>query len=246
MHLIPTSTAAEEHERSAQVAVLPIGSHEQHGSHLPLSTDAIIAHSIATALAQHYNLMLLPTLPVGTSQEHIGLLRGTISIRATTLYTLVNDIADSLEQEGIDQLVIVNGHGGNHVLSNVVVEASAHPSRRMVLFPTREAWKQARDDARCKLNDHDDMHGGEAETSILLHVASDLVREGWREADHDASYRPHFLLTGMRGYTTTGIIGAPSEASADKGKALIESFVQHFAPTLACLTRAPIRALPRE
>lgn len=84
-------------------------------------------------------------------------------------------------------------------------------------------------------NGHDDMHGGELETSILPHARPDLVGEGWRDADHDAPDRPHLLLTGMRGYTATGIIGRPSLATAAKGAAVLESLTTTFATHLELL-----------
>ena len=72
---------------------------------------------------------------------------------------------------------------------------------------------------------HEDMHGGEGETSILLKYAPDNVRNEWETADHDAQQRPDLLVLGLRGYTKSGIIGKPSLASAEKGIALIEQLV---------------------
>jgi creatinine amidohydrolase len=73
-----------------------------------------------------------------------------------------------LTRSGFGSLVLVNGHGGNYVLSNLVQEASA-AGRRMALFPGREDWKKARLDAALETTDHEDMHAGELETSVLLH-----------------------------------------------------------------------------
>lgn len=235
MELISLATAQDEHERQADVAVLPIGSFEQHGSHLPLATDTIVASTIAKRIATDYNLMLLPPVTVSCSHEHAGILTGTVSISATTLYAIVTDIAKSLNAGGVHRLVIVSGHGGNYVLSNVVQESNVMPCRRMLLFPGGDAWNQARADAGCATTGHDDMHGGELETSILLSEYPEAVRQGWETADHDAKRRPHLLTLGMAGYTTSGIIGSPSLASASKGQRLLNSLSRQFAEYLDVL-----------
>jgi len=75
------------------------------------------------------------------------------------------------------------------------------------------------------------MHAGEIETSLLLHLCPDLVRDGYQHADHVAD-RPHLLTLGMRGYTASGVIGQPSPATADKGKAVLDSLTTSFGETL--------------
>jgi creatinine amidohydrolase len=227
MQMLPINTSAEEVSRGASVAVLPVGSFEQHGAHLPMSTDAIIASLIAERLADDYDLFRLPPITISCSHEHEGILTGSVSISARTLYSVVTDVAKSLERAGIDKLVIVNGHGGNYVLSNVVQEANVS-GRRMMLYPTRGAWHAARTDARCATSHEEDMHGGELETSLLLHAFPDVVRDSWRSADFEVPTRPDLLTVGMAGYTSTGIIGRPSAASAEKGEVVLDSLSRSF------------------
>ncbi|RSM38989.1 creatinine amidohydrolase [Actinoplanes sp. ATCC 53533] len=232
MDLISAATSTDEASRAARVAVLPVGSFEQHGSHLPLATDTIVAGAIAQSVAAAYDLLLLPPVTIGCSHEHAGW-AGTVSIRSSTLAAIVTDVAESLRRSGVDQLVVVNGHGGNYVLSNTVQEANSE-SRRMALYPGREDWETARQQAGLVSSGHDDMHAGEIETSLLLHLCPDLVRDGFQDADHVAE-RPDLLVLGMRGYTSTGVIGSPSQATAAKGKAVLESLTDSFAGTLAVL-----------
>lgn len=141
----------------------------------------------------------------------------------------------SLEKSGVGQLVVVNGHGGNYVLSNIVQEANV-TARRMALFPGRDDFVLARERSEMVSTISEDMHGGEWETSILLHAMPEVVRPTYAHNDHDAPKRPHLLVTGMRGYTSSGIIGKPSAATAEKGKAALESLVESFADTLDVLT----------
>ncbi|MEV6604709.1 creatininase family protein [Kutzneria sp. NPDC051319] len=234
MHLLPTATAIDEVDRAADVAVLPIGSFEQHGSHLPLATDTIVAHAIGKCIADAYELLLLPPITISCSHEHSGLHAGTVSISAKTLYDVVFDIARSLEHAGIQKMALISGHGGNYVLSNITQEANTK-ERRILLYPSNTAWDQAHRDAGLLTSGHDDMHGGERETSILLHVAPELVNDSFHTADHDAPARPDLLTIGMAGYTASGIIGHPSLATATKGATLLGSLTDSFADRLAVL-----------
>jgi creatinine amidohydrolase len=234
VYLVPTATSTEVAEHGARVAVLPVGSFEQHGAHLPLATDTIVACVIAEQLTARYRLLLLPPVTLSCSHEHAGF-PGTVSISAHTLIRLVADIRSSLDQSGVRQLVLVNGHGGNYVLANIVQEANiAGP--RMALFPGRSDVDRARDHAGMATTTSADMHGGEWETSILLHTTPHLVHPTYPQHDHDAPHRPHLLITGMRGYAPTGIIGRPSAATAEKGKRALDSLTKTFADTLTTLT----------
>ncbi|MFD4433270.1 creatininase family protein [Nocardia sp. NPDC058497] len=227
MELITTATSTDVARVGATVGVLPVGSFEQHGDHLPLITDTAIACLIAERIATSYELLLLPPITMSASHEHEAF-PGTVSISASTLISLIDDIRASLARSGITTLVIVNGHGGNYVLSNIAAQANVD-GRNVVLYPGRPDWEAARSRAGMISNIHDDMHGGELETSILLHSRPELVRDSYRDADHLASDRRHFLLTGMAEYTTTGIIGLPSAATAAKGEAALVSLTDSFA-----------------
>lgn len=236
IEILPTATATEEAERGAKIAVLPVGSFEQHGSHLPLSTDFLIACIIAKEVAEAYNLLLLPPITIGCSHEHVGLGAGTVSIKSTTLHAIINDIADSLDASGIHRLLIVNGHGGNYVLSNVVQEASVREPR-MALFPTGADWRHAREEAGLVTDSHADMHAGELETSILLFAIPGLVGSAYQVADHESGERSHLLSWGMRAYTATGTIGRPSLGSEKKGESITRSLTRLAESHLESLAR---------
>lgn len=229
--LVPVDTTADVRARgeglARQVAVLPVGSLEQHGPYLPLATDTLVACAIAREIAAAYPVHLLPPVTVSCSHEHAGW-PGTVSISATTLYAVVRDIAASLRRSGIEALVVVNGHGGNYVLGNVVQESTAE-GHRMALFPAAEDWEAARERAGVETSLLSDMHGGEIETSILLHCHPELVRPGHESTDFLADDRRHLLSLGMRSYTDSGVIGRPSLASAAKGKELLAALADAFA-----------------
>ncbi|MFF5566361.1 creatininase family protein [Streptomyces sp. NPDC012623] len=236
--LLPYGTTEDVRAAPAEVAVLPIGSFEQHGPFLPLVTDTVVAAVIAREVAAAHPVRLLPPLTISCSHEHEHPdWPGTVSISAATLHAMVRDIAASLRRTGIHRLVLVNGHGGNYVLRNVVQEA-AGTGTRMALFPGSADWEAARERAGMQTSSRSDMHAGELETSILLHDSPDLVRPGYETSDFLADDREHLLTLGMRAYTESGVIGRPSLASAEKGRELLAGLVDSFAGYLALLTRA--------
>ncbi|WP_330477085.1 creatininase family protein [Streptomyces platensis] len=223
---LPADTTEDVRARRPAMAVLPIGSFEQHGAFLPLTTDTVIACTIAREVAAGRPVQVLPPLTVSCSHEHADW-PGTVSISARTLHTVVTDIADSLHRSGIDTLILINGHGGNYVLRNVVQE-SAGRGVRMALFPGSADWDTARTRAGVETPSHTDMHAGEVETSILLYAHPELVKEGYESADCVADDRKQLLTLGMSAYTESGVIGRPSLASARKGQELLAGLTEAF------------------
>ncbi|GIF09163.1 creatininase family protein [Actinoplanes siamensis] len=236
MNPLPTTTSDEEKWRAARVAVLPVGSFEQHGAYLPLATDTVVACAIAERIAAAYDLFLLPPVTISCSHEHSAW-PGTVSISHTTLTAVITDVFASLRRSGISRLAVVNGHGGNYVLSNIVQEANvAEPV--MTLFPAREDWSAARRVASLTSDGHADMHAGELEVSLLRHVAPELLREGVETSDHLAGNRKLLLVNGMAAYTRTGVIGMPSAGTAEKGRMVLDSLVSTFKEHLSALIAA--------
>lgn len=228
MDLLPADTTLDERDRAATAALLPVGSFEQHGPHLPLSTDTVVAATLAAELARAYPVVRrLPPITISCSHEHAAW-AGTVSISSATLAAVVRDVADSVHRAGVTCLVLVNGHGGNYVLRNVVQEASLGPLR-MALFPGGADWDAARAAAGLTTTGSSDMHAGELETSILLHTHPDLVRPHFEQADRIADERPHLLSRGLQEYTDSGVVGRPSLASARKGRDVLASLVSSFA-----------------
>ncbi|MDI5978279.1 creatininase family protein [Amycolatopsis magusensis] len=233
MLVIPTHTAAEA--AGAEVAVLPIGSHEQHGEHLPLATDTVIACTIAEAVGAAHPVLRLPPVTISCSHEHAAW-PGTVSISATTLFHIVDDVAASLRASGIEKLVLINGHGGNYVLSNIVQQSAG-----LALFPSGECWDDVRAAAGLETSAYSDMHAGELETSILLHAHPDLVRPGYETADELAEDRRDLLTLGLSAYTESGVVGRPSLATAAKGRDVLDRLVEAFGDCLDALERSRIR-----
>jgi creatinine amidohydrolase len=233
--ILPTTTTTDHDTVHAAAAVLPIGSFEQHGPYLPLVTDTLIATAIADAISRNYNVFQLPPITFGCSHEHSDF-PGTVSISATTLAALVSDICRYLRQQDVNALIVVNGHGGNYVLANIAQEANTDNAIKVGLYPSRDDWTEARHAAGISSNNHDDMHAGELETSILLAAHPTHVREGWQSSDHTASDRRYLTTLGISTYTKTGVIGYPSRANADKGYLVLNHLGQAAGKLITLLT----------
>ncbi|WP_310737978.1 creatininase family protein [Microbispora sp. H10949] len=239
-HPLPAVTSGDARRDRSRVAVLPVGSFEQHGPCLPLSTDTVIAQAIADRICLDYDLFPLPPVTISCSHEHSAF-PGTLSLQATTLHSVVSDIWKSLDRDGWTGLVIVNGHGGNHVLSNLAQELNAD-APRVVLFPTGPDLEAAGRAAALQAEvGRTDMHAGEFEVSLLLHVAPHLVRPGYEAADWETEeWRSGLHLRGIEPYAPQGVIGRPSAASAEKGRVILDSLSSSCGRLLAYLSGNPV------
>jgi creatinine amidohydrolase len=209
--------------KDVKFAILPVGSIEQHGWHLPLHTDSLIATALAEKLAAKFEKSyLLPLFPFSSSFEHNGF-PGSVSLKISTVSAAINDILDSLAMSGINKCVIVNGHQGNHFLRNLTQEINRY-GPRVFLVPSKSAWDNAYKEAGISTTISRDMHAGEAETSLVMHLAPETINHSGIK-DVDSPSRPLFEVNGMKQYSETGAIGFPSRASVEKGVALLNVLV---------------------
>jgi creatinine amidohydrolase len=197
-----------------------------------MGTDTLIAVILGNSLCQGLNGLLLPPITISCSHEHHGFF-GNAFISAETLIRTIQDIVVSLKHSEINTLVLINAHGGNYVLKNIAQELNIEQSK-ILLFPTGKHWQETLTFAGIESSIHDDMHAGEIETSILLYMNPDLVRSD-RIQDHTADDRSFLHLVGMKGYTTSGVIGLPSLASEKKGQLIIEGLTKSASKDLTSI-----------
>lgn len=223
-------------------AVLPIGAVEQHGRHLPFETDILLAQALAGRLAEALSAYLLPALAFSSSIEHRAA-KGTVYLRSDTLALVVRDLAASLRHSGFTRLILANGHGGNWVLKPTVRQLNRDwPDFRTILVnPDLPAG--AREGLEHPAGD---VHGGEMETSLMLHLYPDRVRPV--AASGETSFPPQAFLDyfDITDLTATGHWGWPEAASAEKGRRLFEGMVSSALEFVAAIEAESRRIASRK
>ena len=164
------------------IGLLPVAAVEQHGPHLPLATDALINEALVRAALERVpeaaTLLVLPAQNVGLSPEHTSF-AGTLSIRDTTLLEAWTDLGRSVARTGVRKLVVLNTHGGQKTLVDLLAVRLRSELGMLVVRATYFAFGALPglfDPAEVV----HDIHGGEVETSLLLHIRPDLVRTAAR------------------------------------------------------------------
>jgi len=217
------NTRYEIASATVTTAVLPVGAIEQHGRHLPVGTDMMLAEAVARQLAARLDAYLLPPLAITSSIEHRRA-KGTVYLRADTLALVVRDIATSLQQSGFTRLVLANFHGGNWVLKPTIRQLNRDlPGFRTVLvLPDLDPAEYA------TIFEHKtgDVHGGEYETSLMLHLYPDSVRP--LPAPSDEKFPPQYMLdySDITTITREGHWGWPEAATAEKGRRAMALLVE--------------------
>lgn len=246
------------------IAVLPVAATEQHGPHLPLSVDSVLADGIVAAslphLAPELSVLFLPTQAVGLSPEHARF-PGTLTLKTETVLRLWTDIGESVAAAGVRKLLLFNSHGGQvSVLDLVARDLRA----RLNLLVYSCSWfnlplhdAQGQDlNALFSAEEHRfGIHGGEIETSMMLALAPQRVKMD--RARHFASTAqaraPQFPLLGngrsaklgwqTQDYQPAGAVGNAAAATAAKGEALVQAAGRALAQLLAELGRLPLSTL---
>lgn len=202
-------------------AIIPVGSLEQHGEHLPVSTDALIAEYIAHQVAANMGAFVLPVIAYGVSFEHAPMFQ--VSVKNSTLSSLVRDACTSLADNGIKDIIILNGHHGNMgALKNI---GRGLKTKVRVLH----YWH---------FMEQELGHAGDAETSLILAIAPELVHmERAKAGSKKPSKAAYAKIAGKPGsfvkVTGNGVWGDPRAASAEKGRSLVREVVAGLTKTIA-------------
>ena len=170
-----TTEEAREAWGAVRAGILPTGATEQHGPNLEMSCDITVASAFAERLARAFfpRVALLPPLPYGVSPHHMAF-TGTLTLRPETFEAVVTDVADSLRHHGVQRLLIVNGHGGNHAPLALITAKL----RDRGIQAASLAWFSLAADEAAKTAKHTPYnHACEVETSIALALAPHLVRK---------------------------------------------------------------------
>jgi creatinine amidohydrolase len=209
-------------------AIIPVGSLEQHGAHLPLSTDSIIAEYFARTVAEKIGAFVMPVFSYGVSFEHKPMFN--VSLRNSTLSTMICDACTSLAEMRIRHIIVVNGHHGNTGALQYISQELHNKIARNVNVHAIHYWQMMR---------RDFDHAGEVETSLVLAIAPELVhmnRAMPNSKKLSKSRAAYSSITNVPGsfpkITGNGVWGNPRKATAAKGENLIKEITSNLARTI--------------
>lgn len=209
------------------VVLVPLGSTEQHGPHLPFSTDTLIATAVARGAADEYRdrtgaaVIVTPAVAYGASGEHQGF-AGTISIGQEALRSMLTELVRSVSNWA-GRIIFVNGHGGNALTLKAVVDQMRYEQHEVSMV-------------MCALETTTDAHAGFDETSVMLHLHPELVDMSRAEAGNTApldELLPELMAKGVRPVTANGILGDPTAATAADGERLFGQLINRVLQEIA-------------
>jgi len=232
----------ESYFENESLALVPLGSTEQHGPHLPEATDALIGEAFAREAARRTGYLCTPTVDIGVSPHHRQF-HGTMWVDAPVFRDYVESLTRNLAYHGIDRVIFVNAHGGN-------VEHLREVGRRLrddgVIYATEWMWDESIPDLVDDLFEHNGPHGGPKETAMIQHLAGELVHDGRLEDardgglvdwEADGGIRTHGALTfyDSADNTDNGVLGDQTDATAEKGERLFEAASEQLVELCAWL-----------
>jgi creatinine amidohydrolase len=217
-----------------QVAVIPVGSIEQHGPHLPVSTDSDIVTEIARQLSEKKNFLLLPTITYGVSFEHAPFFN--LSIKESTLRTVVTDLCMSLLANNIKTVFVINGHHGNlKPLKDIDEKLQKLSKNKLRVFPL-SYWHFMQKEFD---------HAGFVETSLMLAISKNvkmklakkgLVTDGMRQQQINDLGR--LAAKSFPKVTKNGIWGDPRKATKREGQIILDEIMKNLEKKCqTCITR---------
>jgi creatinine amidohydrolase len=216
-----------------QIAVIPVGSIEQHGPHLPISTDSDIVTKVAKTICQRNNFLLLPTINYGVSQEHAPFFN--LSIKETTLQRILLDLCMSLYENKIKTIFIINGHHGNlKAIKNIDLKLRQILKNKIQVF-TFSYWH---------FMERDFDHAGFVETSLMLAISNEvkmksakkgLITDGMSKQEINKLGR--MASESFPKVTKNGIWGDPRKATKSDGQKIFREIIDNLEKKCqTCLT----------
>jgi len=232
---------AREQFLTARVALIPVGSTEQHGPHLPLGTDFMIAQALAREAARRTGAICTPTIPVGISEHHRQFW-GTLWVAPEAFRAYLAGIARSLAYHGLRRLIFVNGHGGNTAALREVARALHQEG----IYALTWQWWPGVAELIAELFPGFGSHAGEPETAMMLAIAEELVDKGALE-EAAAEGAPRWGLSQFGAevafdasdFSRSGAVGDPRRADREKGLKLYEASLEQLIGLIRWLEGLP-------
>ena len=230
-----TSLDVKEASEKRLVAILPVGSIEIHGPHMPVGTDSITVYNIAKLAAEKEESVVLPPFYYAYVPENKHF-PGTISLTAKTLLSLLEEVCDEVSRNGFKKILIVNGHGGNNQILRVFLKDVLNKKKDYVLYGMIDPLFPLRDFISQLIEDKRVGHACELETSLGLYLFGDLIKmeNVKREAEVGSTHLPRGIETSVdwQAYALQLYLGDPRKATKEKGKLIVEKLVEFLADVI--------------
>lgn len=252
-----TSEDFDELDPETTVAVMPLGAIEQHGPHLPVSTDAVIAEEMAKRaleqLPEDVPALLMPTQAVGKSNEHLDF-AGTLTLSAKTLIDVWYEVAEGIRRAGLNKILFVNAHGGQPQVMEIV--ARELRVKQQILAVSSSWWHMGMPEGLVGAEElRHGIHGGTVETSIMLHLRPELVKMDKAQnfisvlpATEEANERLRYVGGVGIGWQAQdlhplGVAGDASAATPEIGKAVVTHVTSALTTLIGEVSRHPLSSL---
>ena len=212
-----TKTADEIMALDPELAIIPVGSLEQHGPHLPVMTDWAIAAELGKRVAEKTGAFLLPALPVSTCREQMGK-KGSVWMEPMTFYQMMTDIILSLKTQGFKKVGILQCHGGIFVMTPLVRDLNARHNPDLMVALVDSCIYSPILKAEGILESASELHAGESETSRMLAIAPETVHMDKAVDCIPTVPRPYLSYGSIFRASASGVWGEATKATAEKGE----------------------------
>lgn len=218
-------TADEIVKNDPQLAVLPLASIEQHGPHLPVATDWYIAAALGRGVAEATGGFLVPALPISTCREHMGK-KGSVWMDPDVFYDMMMSILMSLKEQGFKRVVTLQCHGGIFMMTPVArqLNATNNPDFMLANIDVCNLFSAYAAEGIAETNT--ELHAGEIETSLMLHLAPETVKMELASDYVPTVPRSYLNYGSIFRASLSGVWGEPTRATAEKGKLMLKRGVE--------------------
>jgi creatinine amidohydrolase len=220
-------------ENGTETAIVAVGSIEQHGPHLPLNMDTLDGDELSRRIAAELSdALAAPTIRPGCSGHHMDF-PGTITVPPETLMDIIRSYCRSLDEHGFEYIVLVPTHGGNFgPVKTVAPDIAREIAATVIPLADLDEHMQLLNEGLAEAGieyEQDVIHAGAAETAMILAIDDDLVRTDDIEHGPEGDISPARLLSeGFKSITENGVLGDPTEATAEAGEVIIQNVVETY------------------
>ena len=224
---------AELQKQHGGLLMLPMGATEQHGPHLPISMDTLLAEAVCHKASSLTKVPVLPALSYTASQGHTPKWPGTFSLRHETFIAMLREITSWAVATGWKRVLFINSHFGNDAPARVAVDQLrlTHMGKLQIAFInafqlTDEIWKEYTKDA-------EDLHANQAETALMLHLHPELVHLDKLTSSDDPDRTTDTVFSYPVAQTSlNGVTGSPSKGTAEEGERLFDAMASALVKTI--------------